>query len=266
MSAAPRGPILALDSSTNVGSVAVGDASGLFAETVRNVAAGHSSGLLPAAEEAMRAAGLSPRELTAVVVGAGPGSFTGLRIAAATAKGVVQALGIPLFAYSGLLAAACSGWGADRPVCALFDARRRDVYAACYSVVGRRSSVIGRERTDADPTGTDVPGGAVEGAVEVLLPPTALSVDEVIERWRGDEPPLFAGEGAVLHREELERELGARVMPPHLGLPRASALLWLATRAPELGAVADAATWEPEYVRASGAERIAAERRSGGGA
>ena len=60
---------------------------------------------------------------------AGP---TSLRIAAATAKGMVHALGVPLLAYSGLLATAVAGWGAGGSVCALFDARRRDVYAACY--------------------------------------------------------------------------------------------------------------------------------------
>lgn len=239
MTGAPTGPVLALESSTNTGSAAVGDASGLFAEVVRSVAAGHSSGLLPAAEQALRAAGLRPSDLAAVVVGGGPGSFTGLRIAAATAKGMIQALGVPLFAYSGLLATAASGWAAGGPVCALFDARRRDVYAACYRF---------------------------DDGVQELFGPVALSVDEVVERFRGGEVPLFAGEGATLHQPELERELGARVLPAHLGLPRAAALVWLATHAPELGAVADSTAWEPEYVRASGAERIAAEKAGRNGA
>jgi tRNA threonylcarbamoyladenosine biosynthesis protein TsaB len=168
------------------------------------------------------------------VVGGGPGSFTGLRIAAATAKGIVQALGVPLYAYSGLLAAAVSGWGAEREVCALFDARRRDVYAACYRF-----------------------GDGVQAVME----PTALPLDELLARFAAGRPPLFVGEGAVLHREEIERLPGARVMPPQLGVPRASALVWLATRAPELGRVDDAPGWEPDYVRASGAERIAAEGR-----
>ncbi|MBW3630938.1 MAG: tRNA (adenosine(37)-N6)-threonylcarbamoyltransferase complex dimerization subunit type 1 TsaB [Gemmatimonadetes bacterium] len=233
------GPLLALDSSTDVGSAAVGDGTGVFAESVLRVAGGHSAALLPAVDQVLGAARLRPADLTGVVVGGGPGSFTGLRIAAATAKGIVQALGVPLYSYSGLLAAAVSGWGAEDLVCALFDARRRDVYAACY-----RFSRGG---------GTD--------AVDVVMEPTALTVDELVERLGGGRPPLLVGEGAVLHREELEGSLGARIAPPHLGIPRASALLWLASNAPALGLVADAAGWEPEYVRASGAERIAEQRR-----
>src|SRR5690606_12604773 len=130
--AAPDGPVLALDSSTSTGSVAVGGADGLLAEVVLRVGPGHSSSLLPAVDQAMRAAGLAPADLRAVVVAGGPGSFTGVRVAASTAKGMVQALGVPLLAFSGLLAAASAGWGAGGPVCALFDARRRDVFAACY--------------------------------------------------------------------------------------------------------------------------------------
>lgn len=227
------GPILALDSSTSTGSAAVGDATGVFAEVVRSVAAGHSSALLPAVEEVLASAGLRPGDLAAVVVGGGPGSFTGLRIAAATAKGMLRALGVPLYSYSGLLATAVSAWSAPGRVCALFDARRRDVFAACYRFGG------------------EVP-------VEVEMGPEAISLDQLIERYRGGEPPLFVGEGAVLHREELRAVLGARVGPPHLGLPRASALVWLAATLPGLGEVADPADWEPDYLRASGAERIAA--------
>jgi tRNA threonylcarbamoyladenosine biosynthesis protein TsaB len=232
------GPVLAFDSSTGVGSAAVGEGGRLLAEAVFNLGAGHSSALLPAIDYVMRTAGLAPGDLAGVVVGGGPGSFTGLRIGAATAKGIVHARRLPLWAYSGLLAAAASVTHAG-PVCALFDARRRDVYAACYRI-----------------------GTGDAEAVGVVLEPVALSLDAVIERFRGGEPPLFTGEGALLHREEIEREPGARVAPAHLAIARASALLWLQAAAPELGRVADPVAWEPQYVRASGAERIAAARAS----
>lgn len=240
------GPILALDSSTALGSIAVGDASGIYGEVTRNIAGGHSSALLPAVEQVMEASGLRPRDLAAVVVGGGPGSFTGLRVAAATAKGMLQALRVPLLAYSGLLATAASAWAAPGPVCALFDARRGDVYAGCYRFGG---------------AGEGEPGGAVS----ILLPPAAMGIAEVVERFRGAEAPLFVGEAALLHREVLERELGARVGPAQLAAPKASALLWLALRAPELGWVDDSTAWEPEYVRASGAERVAARAAGQGG-
>lgn len=233
-----HGPILALDSSTGIGSVAVGDATGVFAEVIRNVGPGHSSALLPAAEEVLESARLRPADLAAVVVGEGPGSFTGLRIAGATAKGMLQALRVPLYGYSGLLATAAAAWSAAGPVCALFDARRRDVFAACYRFG---------------------PGGGVT----VEMEPAAMALDAVIARYRGGELPLFVGEGALRHAEELERELGVRVGPAHLALPRASALVWLAATLPEMGRVEDPSAWEPEYLRASGAERIAAARQAG---
>ena len=231
------GPLLALDSSTTIGSAAVGDVDGVRAEIVRNVAGGHSSALLPAAEAAMESAGLRPKDLAGVVVAGGPGSFTGLRIAAATAKGMVRALGVPLYAYSGLLATAATAWSASGPICALFDARRRDLFGACYRF------------------------GPAIGEVEVLMEPAALSLDDLITRWRGREVPLFVGEGARIHREELEGELGASVGPAHLTQPRASALIWLAYSTPGSGRVEDPARWQPDYLRASGAERIAAQRR-----
>lgn len=239
MSAAPRGPVLAMDSSTGTGSVAVGTAEGVLAEVVVGVGPGHSSSLLPAVEQAMRAAGVARGELTAIVVGGGPGSFTGLRIAGAMAKGMVQALGVPLLAFSGLAAAAASAWAAPGEVCALFDARKRDVFAACYRF-----------------------GGAGEAA-RVTMQPEAMELDELLGRLRGGEPPVLVGDGALRHRAELERELGARVLPAHLGMPRASALLWLAFAAPELATAADAVAWEPDYLRAAGAERIAAPRGAG---
>lgn len=237
MSTTERSAILALDSSTATGSVAVEVDGRVRAEITLHVGTGHSAVLLPAVDQALRWAGVERAELAGVVVGGGPGSFTGLRIGASTAKGIVHALGVPLWSYSALLAVAADCATADRPVCALFDARRRDVYAALYRFAG---------------------------GVAELLAPTALTVDELVERLRDEEPPILTGEGALLHAAELSAALGAQVAPAHLAVPRASALLWLRRVAPELGRVADPARWEPEYVRASGAERIARAREAGG--
>jgi tRNA threonylcarbamoyladenosine biosynthesis protein TsaB len=283
MSGTPDGPLLALDSSTATGSVAVGDASGILSEVVLRVGVGASSSLMPAVDHALALAGLRPADLRAVVVGGGPGSFTGLRVAAATAKGVVFALRVPLLSYSGLLAAAVAGSGARGEVCALFDARRRDVYAGWYRFreqgTGNREQEGRGKREEGRATAPGLHPAAVlpsplvgegpgEGGavVETLLPPTALSLEELLETAWGAEPPLFVGEGAAIHRAEIERVTGARVGSPLLGLPRASALLWLAAHDPQAGRVKDTAVWEPDYVRASGAERIAGERAAGPGA
>lgn len=229
----PR-PLLAIEASTDYGSVAVGGVAGVLAEVGTGGRAGHSSKLLPAVDAALRAVGLGPADLGGVVVGAGPGSFTGIRIAAATAKGIARAREIPLYAYSSLLATAANAWAHDGPVCALADARGTDVYAACYRF---------------------------GGTIEVKAAPAAVSIDEIVDRYLDGAVPLFVGDGALRHMEILTGRLGARVADVHHTAPRAASLLWLVARAPAIGLVADPSAWEPEYLRASGAERIAAARK-----
>jgi tRNA threonylcarbamoyladenosine biosynthesis protein TsaB len=231
-----HGPVLALDSSTAGASVAVGDGGRTLAVEVVEAGTGASSLLLPAVDRAMRAAGVAPRELGAVAVGGGPGSFTGLRIAAATAKAIVRARGVPLFAWSGLLATAAAHREGRGPVCALFDARNREVFAGCWRFAG--------------------------DSVEEILAPTALAVGDVIERLRGA-GARFVGDGAGLHRAEIESACGAGSVETQAREPAAAGLLWLAGAAPELGRVDEPAAWEPEYLRASGAERTAAAREAG---
>jgi tRNA threonylcarbamoyladenosine biosynthesis protein TsaB len=205
----------------------------VVAERVLPSAAGASSLLMPAVDEAVRAAGLRPRDLAAVVVAGGPGSFTGLRIAAATAKAIVRALGVPLYAYSGLLAAAAAHRREGRAVCVLFDARNREVFAGCWAFA--RDDVLD------------------------LQPPVILKVEEVIDGLRGTSV-LFTGDGAALHATELEAAFGAGSVRPPADESPAAGLLWLARTIPERGLVAVPSVWEPEYLRASGAERIAAAR------
>ncbi|CAN5352266.1 tRNA (adenosine(37)-N6)-threonylcarbamoyltransferase complex dimerization subunit type 1 TsaB [soil metagenome] len=235
MSAPPAGPLLALDTSTAVGSVAVGEDGAASAEEVIRMGKQSSAELLPAIDRVLRAAGLQPADLAGVVVGGGPGSFTGVRVAAATAKGLAHALEIPLRAPSSLLAVAAVCAADPREVCALFDARRGDVYAAAYRFGG--------------------------GVPQERLAPVAIALHELLARYRDAEPPLFTGEGALLHAARIREELNAEIAPAHLAVPRASALLWAACAAPELTRVVDAAAWEPLYLRAAGAERIAAAGR-----
>lgn len=233
MSTHVTGPVLALDSSTRGGSVAVGIDGHVVAERVLPPEAGASSLLLPAVDEAMRIAGLEPRDLAAVAVSGGPGSFTGLRIAAATAKAMVRALGVPLYAWSGLLATAAALRNEPRPIAALFDARNREVFAGAWRFQG-------------------------DGVREAIAP-AILPIAEVIAGLAG-RAPLFTGDGAALHAAELEAAFGAGCVLHPADAPPAAGLLWLASAVPETGRVAAPATWEPAYLRASGAERIAAAR------
>ncbi len=225
--------LLALDTSTPTGSVAVGEAGRPRVEVAVGVRARQAESLLPSIDFALRSLGLAPGDLGGVVVAAGPGSFTGVRIAAATAKGFVRALGIPLYAYSSLLSLAAALGSGERPVWALFDARRGEVYAACYRFPGL--SRVERLREPAA-----VP-------LETVLAEGVLAAGEA-------SAPLFVGEGALRHRERIEAE-GGVVAPPFLSLPRAGALLWLAAIEPAAGRVEEAAAWEPSYLRGSGAVR-----------
>ncbi len=219
--------LLALDTSTPVGSVSVGRTDRLLAEVVMGVAVRHAEALMPAVDFALARAGLTPQALGAIAVAGGPGSFTGVRIAGAAAKGLARALGVPLYAYSGLLALAAGAAASDRPVCALFDARREEVYAACYRFARGLST---------------------------LLEPAPRPLAGVLETL-GGERPLYLGDGALRHRARIEAA-GGRVAPAHLAVPRASTLLWLVEVDPS-GRVEDLAAWEPAYLRPSGAERAA---------
>lgn len=229
------GPVLAIDSSTRSAFVAVEVEGRIAAQEAVTAQANASSALLPAVDRALRAAGLAPGDLSAVVAGGGPGSFTGLRIAAATAKGVVRALGVPLFAYSGLLGFAAAHRDAGRAVCALFDARNNEVFAGAWRFGG--------------------------STVEEVLPLAALPIDGLVERLQGTDV-RFVAEGAALHRATLAAAFGAEAVAGDERSP-AAGLLWLARTAPALGRVADPSAWEPEYVRAAGVERMAAAAAKG---
>jgi tRNA threonylcarbamoyladenosine biosynthesis protein TsaB len=225
MAAAPAGPLLGLDTSTVTASVAVDRDGELLAELLVGARLRGRDAVMPAVDAVLRAAGVTPRQLAGVVVAGGPGSFTGVRLAAATAKGLVGALRVPLYAYPGLLAVAAGMGAAERAVCALFDARRGEVYAACYRLPS-------------------------PGWIDTLLEPCALPLADVLARV-GTARPVFAGEGALRYRETI-RAAGGELAPPHLAPPRAAALLWLARTVPERGLVQNAASWEPDYLRAPG--------------
>lgn len=124
--------ILGIDSATPIASVAVVDDTGgtrVLAEAQSDTA-GHRADLLVLIDQVCRTAGVAPTELDAVAIGAGPGSFTGLRIGMATAKGIAFAAGKPLYAVSSLAALA---YPIDKPlVIAVLDARRGELYAGAY--------------------------------------------------------------------------------------------------------------------------------------
>lgn len=222
------GHYLALDTSGASGYVAVSRGGEVLARVHLARQGQHASHLVPAVATALAEAELGVRQLDGIVVGDGPGSFTGVRVAAATAKGMAAALGIPLWAVSSLAAAALSDPGSEPGVrYVLFDARSDRVYAACYGV-----------------------GGA---GMELLVPPHASTLREVLG---GTVPAgaVFVGNGAERHRHAIEG-VGFRVPAPPHGEPTADALIRFMMLHPDTSPVTSPDTWEPQYLRASNAER-----------
>ena len=240
----PQGVYLAVDTSTRVGSVCVAVGTAVGARGILDKPAAHGSELVPKIREVLERAGVELAELSGIIVGSGPGSFTGVRVAAATAKGLCRALEIPLWAVSSLEAGAASldvqgptlsehrsielsSAEKARPRYVLFDARSDRVYGACYVPTDRR--------------------------FEELIPPHATTIGEIL----ADDIPLcsFVGDGAERHSDEI-RGAGFPVLPPPIGMPSAEGLLDLVGRSPARPPVADIALWEPDYLRPSSAERL----------
>src|SRR5690348_17301169 len=124
---------LALEAATSTGSVAVVREGALLASREVAMRSGAEEHLLPAIDDALREAGVSVRELGRVVCGAGPGSFTSLRVSASLAKGIAFVQGIPLLAVPSLALIAADASLGDGVYLAVLDALRGDVFAAAYT-------------------------------------------------------------------------------------------------------------------------------------
>jgi tRNA threonylcarbamoyladenosine biosynthesis protein TsaB len=171
--------LVALDASTDLGSVAIGRGGELLGEVSIGMHARHAEALLPSLDFLLRHERIERSAIRGVVVGNGPGSFTGVRIAAATARGLALGLGVPLYAFS-TLAALALDLAAVRPVCALLDARRGEVYAASYSAGGECVQAECVVRLDAFLAGL---AGEVE-LVERAGQPLARAIAHIArKRW-----------------------------------------------------------------------------------
>lgn len=222
--------LLALDTSTEIGSVAIGDGDGVIAASTLPAHGAHSELILPAIRDLLKNAELAVGALEGVAVGSGPGSFTGLRVGAALAKGLCFARDLPLYAYSSL-SAVVAGVPIEGCACAMFDARGGRVFAATYE--------------------STIP------LVEVAAP-GVWSVPELIDDLRPLDAWTFGGDGAIRHRETIAAA-GGRLMTEEHSRPRAEALLHLVGERPE-GQVRDVGRWQPEYLLPPAAERLAGRR------
>lgn len=128
--------LLALDSTENTAAVAITDGETLIAQTVINAGRSHSELLLPAIQSIMNASRLSYSDIDAFVCSSGPGSFTGVRIGVATAKGLAFGRELPCAGVSSLEALATNLLDRDAYICAAMDARRNQLYYAIFKTEG----------------------------------------------------------------------------------------------------------------------------------
>lgn len=239
-------PILAFETSTPRGTVAVGWGDEVWASTELPEQFRHASTLLPAVDAMLSRAGVSLDGLGGIAVGAGPGSFTGVRVAGATARGLVRGSGLPLIPVSSLAAGAASlPPEVDASAWICIDARGDRLFAARY-------------RVSAGGVVEEVPPGAV--ALSELLEggPAGGSGGRPVGRQDGRlealvearlEGVIFGGDGAWRHRQRIGAA-GGRVVPPPAGLPSAEGILRLvAAGAPPHP---DPSHWEPEYLKGAG--------------
>lgn len=214
----------------------------LLAGYTQNIKKTHSQRLLPLIDAVLKDTGTEKGYIGAVAVAAGPGSFTGLRIGVATARGLARGLNISAVGVSTLEALAENiPAGKNELICPALDARRDQVYTALYS------------RPDSTPGGE--PGQ--------LLEPSALSVDELMEKLRDyREKVYFPGDALQRYGEYFRRELGDRygALPPSLALNSAASVCRCALRKMKRGTGTAAAGFplyrlQPFYLRVPGAER-----------
>lgn len=229
--------ILALDSSGMAASVAVVEDENMLAEYTVNYKKTHSQTLLPMLDAAVQMVQLKLDTIDAIAVASGPGSFTGLRIGSATAKGLGLALDKPIIGVPTTQAMAYNLFGAGGVVCPIMDARRNQVYTGIY--------------------------GFKNGHLEILEDQMAADIYQVIEKLNALKcPVIFTGDGISVYREVIDQniQVPAEYSPAHLNRQRASAVAALAMEYLKEGRVQTAAEHRPEYLRMSQAERERQER------
>jgi tRNA threonylcarbamoyladenosine biosynthesis protein TsaB len=171
---------LGLDTATSTASIAVLRDDDVIARATRNTHR-RTADVLVAVDEACRTAGISPAQIDALAIGAGPGSFTGLRIGLATAKGIAFALGKPVWAVSSLAALALAA-PADGTVVAILDARKGEIFTGTFRKRGALVEPLDAERCIAPSALAVPPDAATVGDVPALCGHAATPTGEHVAR------------------------------------------------------------------------------------
>ena len=228
--------ILAFETSAKAASVALHDGQKLLAESYQNTGMTHSQTLMVMAEDMLKACGKTVQDIDAVAVAEGPGSFTGVRIGAAAAKGFAWGRNIPCFGVSTLEAMARTLAVYQGYVCACMDAWRSQVYNAMFYVN--------------------------RGDIQRICPDRAVALAELGEELKTLEEPIFlVGDGSTLTFRTLSDQVSNLVLlEEHRMHQRAVGVALAAEKQRAEGADGDANALTPNYLRLSQAERERMEK------
>lgn len=232
--------LLAIDSSGLVASAAIVTEDKLLAEYTMNYRKTHSQTLLPMIDAIVRMLDMELKDIDAIAVAAGPGSFTGLRIGSATAKGLGLALDKPVISVPTVDALAYNLYGTDKIVCPIMDARRNQVYTGLYAYI--------------------------ENEFRVLEPQKAAGITELAEQVNDiGRAVIFLGDGVEVYQEQLKERITVPLAfaPLHLSKQRAASVGALGAEYYKKGIIDDADSHEPVYLRVPQAERELAEKQGG---
>ena len=231
--------ILGLDSSGLVASVAIVEDNELYGEYTINYKKTHSQTLLPMLDTVANMIELDLNTIDAIAVAGGPGSFTGLRIGSATAKGLGLALQKPIINVPTVDALAYNLVGHKDLVCPLMDARRNQTYTGLYSFDGNE--------------------------MQVICPQCAVGIEEIIEKVNErNRSVVFLGDGTAVFASYIKEHCNVpyTFAPAHLNKQRAGAVAALGMLLYEKGIFETAAEHKPDYLRLSQAERELKEKMS----
>ena len=231
--------ILGLDSSGIVVSVAIVEDDVLIAEYTVNYKKTHSQTLLPMLDEIAKMTELDLNSIDAIAVAAGPGSFTGLRIGSATAKGLGLALKKPLIAIPTVEGLAYNLYDIPGLICPIMDARRKQVYTGIYRFTDHQLKVVEDQM--------------------------AVSMETVIEKLNQyGEAVTFLGDGVPVFHEFIAEKMTVpySFAPAHVNKQRAAAVAALGEIYYRQGKTETAMEHVPDYLRVSQAERERAEREA----
>ena len=228
--------ILAFETSAKAASVAVMEGSKLLAESYQNTGLTHSQTLMVMAEDALKQVGKRAADVEAVAVAEGPGSFTGVRIGVAAAKGFAWGKNIPCYGVSTLEAMVLSLGVWQGYVCPVMDARRSQVYNALFYVN--------------------------QGEISRVCDDRAIALADLKEELKNLPEPIFlVGDGSILCYNTLSKDVPNLVLPAeHRMHQRAVGVGLGAAAMAEKGNGGDGAALAPNYLRLSQAERERAEK------